>query len=253
MEFVSVAIYSLMSFVAGICVYLGEFDPSKSTNKIIAVPRSTSRATEYDDRIFNVPFAHMIVNVKFAIVRYVPLVSGISQGLYIILRYSKGLPLSAFANHALAFNTIALLAFLLRIWCYHTLKHAFTYKLRVTEDQKLISTGPYTFLAHPNYTGLLMTTISLYGALMGPFNALLDGLEDHPLAQSALLKVLHLNTIRSIFLTITLTGAIYTTIWFFYFIVFTRIADEEKMMRAHFGKRYDDFLNKRWRIIPYIY
>ncbi|PWN31906.1 uncharacterized protein FA14DRAFT_185873 [Meira miltonrushii] len=252
-SFVQVALYSLMSCLAGTCVYLGEFDPSQSNNKIIAVPRSTSRATEYHDRIFNFPLSRMIVTLKFFIVKYVSLASGILQGVYILWRHYNGLPLSPYANQALAFNSIAIFAFLLRIWCYHTLKQAFTYKLKVTEDQKIITTGPYTYLAHPNYTGLLLTLISLYGALMGPYNALLDGLEDKPFIDLTLFKLLHIDSPRSIFLTFTMAGAVYTTCWFFYFITYLRIADEEAMLRSHFGKRYDEFLSKRWRMIPFVY
>lgn len=252
-KFAQVAIYSLMSCLAGTCVYLGEFDPSKSNNKIIAVPRSTSRATEYRDRIFNFPLSRLIVHLKFFIVRYISLISGFLQGFYIFYRHFKGLPVSPYSDRALIFNSIAIFAFLLRIWCYHTLKQAFTYNLKVTEDQKIITTGPYTYLAHPNYTGLLLTLISLYGALMGPYNALLDGLDKKPFINSTIFNFLRINTPRSLFLTITMTGAIYTTFWFFCFIVCFRISDEEAMLRSHFGKRYDEFLSKRWRMIPFVY
>lgn len=36
----------------------------------------------------------------------------------------------------------------------------------------------------------------------------------------------------------------------FAIVIFVRIPEEERMMRQHFGKAYDEFLAARWRIIP---
>ena len=48
-----------------------------------------------------------------------------------------------------------------------------------------------------------------------------------------------------------LLGASYAcNLAFFVTFMLVRIPDEERMMRQHFGKAYDEFLAARWRIIP---
>ncbi len=44
----------------------------------------------------------------------------------------------------------------LRIWCFRTLGTYFTFTVQTSGDQTIIDTGPYRWLRHPSYTGILL-------------------------------------------------------------------------------------------------
>jgi protein-S-isoprenylcysteine O-methyltransferase Ste14 len=48
-----------------------------------------------------------------------------------------------------------------RQWAIITLGKSFTYDVRVASDQRVISSGPYRWLRHPSYTGLLLSFAGL--------------------------------------------------------------------------------------------
>ncbi len=48
----------------------------------------------------------------------------------------------------------------LRLWAITTLGRWFTYDVRVTEGQPVVQSGPYRWVRHPSYTGVLLV---LYG------------------------------------------------------------------------------------------
>ena len=45
---------------------------------------------------------------------------------------------------------------ILRVFCYHTLGRHFTFELAFKKDHKLITNGPYAFVRHPSYLGLIV-------------------------------------------------------------------------------------------------
>ena len=91
----------------------------------------------------------------------------------------------------------------------------FSIEVTVQKDHKLIQSGPYQYIRHPRYLGILtfFTGISL------TFRSLLG-----------LLAV------------IALAGVL---IW--------RVYAEEKMMHQEFGKEWEEYQAKTWRLIPYIF
>lgn len=44
-----------------------------------------------------------------------------------------------------------------RAWSMATLGRFFTYQVTTTEDQQVVTGGPYRWLRHPSYTGLLVS------------------------------------------------------------------------------------------------
>lgn len=91
----------------------------------------------------------------------------------------------------------------------------FSIEVTLQKDHKLIQSGPYKVIRHPRYLGILIffTGISL------TFRSLLG-----------------------IFIVLALTGVL---IW--------RVFAEEKMMREEFGKEWEEYQSKTWRLIPYIF
>ncbi|OAI09487.1 isoprenylcysteine carboxyl methyltransferase [Methylomonas methanica] len=92
----------------------------------------------------------------------------------------------------------------------------FTTNVAIQQEHRLIKEGPYRWLRHPAYTGLLIALFAA-GVAMGDFVAL------------ALLLV--------------------PTFWAFTL----RIDIEERMLLAEFGGVYADFCASTWRLIPWVY
>jgi protein-S-isoprenylcysteine O-methyltransferase Ste14 len=54
----------------------------------------------------------------------------------------------------------------LRIWSFETLGKYFTFTVKVSSDQPVVTAGPYRVLRHPGYAGGLLATIGI-GVLYG--------------------------------------------------------------------------------------
>jgi protein-S-isoprenylcysteine O-methyltransferase Ste14 len=48
-----------------------------------------------------------------------------------------------------------------RLWAITTLGRWFTYDVRVTEGQPVVQTGPYRWVRHPSYTGVLLVLMGI--------------------------------------------------------------------------------------------
>jgi protein-S-isoprenylcysteine O-methyltransferase Ste14 len=57
------------------------------------------------------------------------------------------------------------LGIVLRQWAVHTLGRFFTFQLTVRSDQHVVVTGPYRWVRHPSYSGLLLTSLGAAVAL----------------------------------------------------------------------------------------
>ncbi len=108
------------------------------------------------------------------------------------------------------------MALALFVWTHRTLRGNWSPVLQIRFDHKLITSGPYHWLAHPMYTAM---TLGVVGNILLTANGLLAVL--HALGLAILLAV--------------------------------RLRDEEKMMEEQFGEAYRQFLETRWRLIPFIW
>lgn len=68
----------------------------------------------------------------------------------------------------------------LKWWAVLTLKHAWTFRVIVVRGDPLITSGPYTYIRHPNYVavvGELLSVMLITGAwVAGPLSMVLFGL-----------------------------------------------------------------------------
>jgi protein-S-isoprenylcysteine O-methyltransferase Ste14 len=103
--------------------------------------------------------------------------------------------------------------FALRVWAVTTLGHFFTKTLAVSADQPVIDSGPYAFVRHPSYTGLLATSFG-YGLMLGNWLSL-----------------------------VVCFGA--STVAFV-----GRIRVEERMLHTALGARYEAYAAERKRLVP---
>ncbi len=104
----------------------------------------------------------------------------------------------------------------LRYWGILHLKAQFTRHVTVREGDQIVSTGPYSKLRHPLYTGLFFI-----GTGMALFFASIIA---------------------------TLAGAILLTV-----TLLIRIRYEEQLLVSKFGPEYEEWMKRRYRLIPFIY
>jgi protein-S-isoprenylcysteine O-methyltransferase Ste14 len=104
----------------------------------------------------------------------------------------------------------------MRLWAKHALGRYFTYTVQTSSDQPVVTTGPYRFVRHPSYTGLLLMGIGAglaYGNWLGV----------------------------GVLTAAMLCGIVY------------RISVEERALLADLGDRYRAFAEHRKRLIPFVW
>ncbi len=112
--------------------------------------------------------------------------------------------------------TLLIFGLILRIYAVFCLGIFFTTQVGIQVRHRLINKGPYRYIRHPSYTGLI---IGFFGAgiAMGDYLSLLS-------------------------LIIPLT-----------YILIKRIAIEEVMLQKCFGKEYESYRHKTKKLIPAVY
>ena len=98
-------------------------------------------------------------------------------------------------------------------WSHAALDLAFSSTLRTTQEQRLVTSGPYRWVAHPMYSGFFLLFI---GALFFTRSWVIGG--------AGLLVI----------------GSLMTT----------RLAREERMLIEHFGGAYETYLGSVGRFVP---
>jgi protein-S-isoprenylcysteine O-methyltransferase len=92
----------------------------------------------------------------------------------------------------------------------------FTATIQIKKDHELVQTGPYRYIRHPSYLGILILSLGLGIAMANWISLLLC------------IVLPEIGLIR-------------------------RIKFEEKELEQHFGKQYQDYMKNTWHIIPFIY
>ena len=81
-----------------------------------------------------------------------------------------------FLSRSVIWQFVALLVFalgtLVRWWAIYHLGRFFTVDVAVASDHRLVDTGPYRFVRHPSYTGLMLQFTGLALALNNLFSLL---------------------------------------------------------------------------------
>lgn len=111
---------------------------------------------------------------------------------------------------------LALAGLALRLWSMRTLARAFSYDLKIVDGHELVRSGPYRWLRHPAYTGMLLWSVAL-----GVWNPSVPGLA--LLVAATLPQLTH------------------------------RIAHEERLLAEHFGARWDAHARATARLVPFVW
>jgi protein-S-isoprenylcysteine O-methyltransferase Ste14 len=104
----------------------------------------------------------------------------------------------------------------LRVWSKVALGRYFTYTVQTSGDQPVITSGPYRFLRHPSYLGILLIAAGA-GAVWGNWLGL------------------------AVLVSMTLVGLVY------------RISVEEKALLEELGDRYRAYAEHHKRLIPFVW
>lgn len=108
---------------------------------------------------------------------------------------------------------VAVAGVVLRAWAIATFGRFFSVVIRIEADHRLVETGPYRWIRHPSYTGMLL---SLWGV------------------------ALVLGTVAGLLSVVLATGLAFSY----------RIAVEERMLRERFGSEYDAYARRTGRLFP---
>ena len=104
----------------------------------------------------------------------------------------------------------------LRLWSFQTLGRYFTFTVQTSEDQQVVSTGPYRVIRHPGYAGVLLAVMGI-GFVMD-------------------------NWISLMVLTAGAAGG----------LVY-RIRVEEGALSRDLGGRYQDYARNRKSLVPFVW
>ena len=102
-----------------------------------------------------------------------------------------------------------------RLYAINVLGASFTSTVAITPDQRLIEAGPYRLIRHPAYTGVLITLLG-FGLCYTNWLSLL------------------------VIVGCALLGFSY------------RIRVEEHVLKAHLGQRYQEYMRRTKRLIPFV-
>jgi len=141
-------------------------------------------------------------------------------GILLAFNLPEAVPIFNFTNYIslLFFLGIVLVwaGLLFRYWAIKTLGKFFSTKLIIQEEHKLITSGPYKYIRHPSYTAVLITFLGFGLSLC--------------------------NYLSLVVLVITVLIA-----------YIRRIKIEEKILQNQFGKLYEDYKQKSWALIPFVW
>jgi protein-S-isoprenylcysteine O-methyltransferase Ste14 len=103
----------------------------------------------------------------------------------------------------------------LRIWPVFVLGRRFSGLVAIQPGHTLVTTGVYGVIRHPSYLGLLVSSLGWVLAFRSGVGVMLTVLLIPPLL--------------------------------------ARVNSEERLLQTHFGRKYETYRNRTWRLIPWLY
>ena len=119
---------------------------------------------------------------------------------------------------------------LIRLVTYQYLGEFFRFEASIQPNHKLVTSGPYSIVRHPGYTGML---ISHSGWFLWQFG------EGSWVRESGLWDTTLGKFVTVSYAIAVILGALY--------LVLGRMSNEDRALREQFGKRWDDWAKK----VPY--
>lgn len=130
---------------------------------------------------------------------------------------------------------LTLFSTILRLWCYKTLGHLFTFEITIRPKHELITHGPYAYVRHPSYTGVYLTLIGSTCVLLAPGTWTAE-------------QGVH-----------TPFGALLLCLWllkctFAFRGTAVRLRAEDDLLHANFGEEWENYAKSvPFKLIPWVY
>jgi len=124
----------------------------------------------------------------------------------------------------------------IRYKCYRELGDMFTYEMSIRKNHLLVTSGPYSVVRHPGYTGAVITFLGI---------SLLHGVEGSWLRESGALEIKFMKgfTAASVGLFCTIS-----------FGLLQRMFKEDKALHQRCGKEWEDWARRvPCRLIPWVF
>ncbi|KAH8987006.1 hypothetical protein EDB92DRAFT_1936121 [Lactarius akahatsu] len=124
----------------------------------------------------------------------------------------------------------------LRLACYKTLGSLFTFELTLREDHRLVTSGPYAFVRHPSYSGVVLGVVGTLLVHFGPGSWW---------ARTGWMG--------------TFAGQVYALCWcvmeaYVLSSILCRTPTEDSFLRKQFGAEWDAWAARvQYRVIPYVF
>ncbi|KAG1896259.1 uncharacterized protein F5891DRAFT_1055062, partial [Suillus fuscotomentosus] len=134
----------------------------------------------------------------------------------------------------LAASTAIVVGGALRFYCIATLGKLWSFHLSIRKEHRLVTSGPYSVVRHPSYTGLLFqsTGIAVMYGSQGPW-----------MRQSGILQVPFIKVLATTSFFVFLTLATWVSI--------NRPAKEDQLLQRAIGEEWENWAKKvKYRLIP---
>ncbi|KAG2114416.1 hypothetical protein DEU56DRAFT_189187 [Suillus clintonianus] len=147
---------------------------------------------------------------------------------------------SALSPALIAGSCLSIIGGAIRIYCYSALGRLFTFQLSIRQDHNLVTSGPYSIVRHPSYTGALCLDL---GILLCHFHT-----------RSWLVSCSGMFPSSGQWVQLTL-GCLWVAALSLVFYMFgQRIVKEEAMLQGHFGDQWKDYVKRvPYRLFPWLY
>ena len=135
---------------------------------------------------------------------------------------------------------LAITGALFRLYCFRVLGQFFTFELSVRSDHKLVTSGPYSIVRHPSYTGGLCMQLGHVLAIFDRNSWLVASSGLFPHDEVSLTQVLW--CLRVLATSVPLM------------IITTRLNNEDAMLEKAFGKEWRVWGKKvPYKLVPGVY
>jgi protein-S-isoprenylcysteine O-methyltransferase Ste14 len=125
----------------------------------------------------------------------------------------------------------------LRLYCMGTLGKFWSFHLRIRKEHRLVTSGPYSVVRHPSYTGSLLQSIGV---------AVMYGSQESWTRQSGILQVP--------FIKVLATTSFFVFIASVTWVSIGRPAVEDQMLQHALGEEWEDWARRvKYRLIPGVY
>ena len=125
-----------------------------------------------------------------------------------------------------------------RLLCYSALGNLFTWEVLIQKSHRLVTTGPYSFVRHPSYTGLALVYFGI-----GLFT----------IAPGTLISECFARQHDTVAYWLRWGYVVYSLMLVSWF-VFSRVPTEDRLLKEEFGKEWEKWAKEtRYKLIPFIF